>query len=234
MIKLKIRNGNHYVSYVVDEKIPQAIIMEENYNETLKAIFGDRNDFENLESWTCSRVGNKDFDTAIKIIRKNHGKSVKDHFELEVTDLAMRLPEVESYFGDKENANCPLTNELIQSGYKQKRDGYVTYLRNKGWTEEKIYHQYNHLIYSWVEQFKLGGEPNARFRENTTCGELLFWMAEVSHAVDEQELKELKSRVLAEFHAKKATRGELNKEIKRVCFARTVYTVLSATKGITV
>ena len=231
MIKLKISDGKNYVCYVVDEKPPQAIIMEENYNKTLKAIFEDRNNFENLESWICARVGNKDFDTAIKIIRKNHGKSVKDHLELVITDLAMALPEVESYFGDKENAACPLTNELIQSGYKQKRDGYVTYLRNKGWTDEKIYHQYNHLIYSWVEQSKSDGKTTT-FGKTIVCGELLFWMAEVSHAVAEQELKELKDRVLAEFHAKKATRRKLNKEIQRVCFARTVYTVLSATKGI--
>lgn len=232
MIKLKISDGKNYVCYVVDEKPPQAIIMEENYNKTLKAIFEDRNNFENLESWICARVGNKDFDTAIKIIRKNHGKSVKDQLELEVTDLDMHLPEVASYFGDKENADCPLTNELIQSGYKQERSGYVKYFRDKGWADEKIYHQYNHLIYSWVEQSKSDGKPNATFGKTIVCGELLFWMAEVSHAVDEQELRELKNRVLAEFHAKKATRKELNKEIQRVCFARTVYTVLSDTKGI--
>ncbi len=231
MLKIKISDREKYVSYVVNEKKHQAFIMEENYNACLQSIFEDRNDFRNLASWICARVGNKDFDTAINIIRNNRGKSVKDHLEIEVTDLVMRLPDVLAYFIDKENASCVRTNKLIQSGYKQKRDGYVTYLRNKGWAEEKVYHQYNHLIYSWVEQFELEGNYNATFRESITCGELLFWMAEVSHAVSNQELEKLKDYVIEEFHAKKQTQGELNKVIHRVCFARIIYTVLSATKG---
>lgn len=231
MIKIKISDKEKYVSYVVDEKKKQAFIMEENYNAYLQSIFADRNDFRNLESWICARVGNKDFDNAINIIRNNCGKSVKDHLEIEVTDLVMRLPDVLAYFIDKEDASCVLTNKLIQSGYKQKRDGYVTYLRNKGWEDKKVYHQYNHLIYSWVEQYELEGNYNAIFRESITCGELLFWMAEVSHAVSNQELEKLKDDVLEEFHTKKQTQGELNKVIHRVCFARIIYTVLTDTKG---
>lgn len=226
MIKIKIIHDQYYVSYAVDEKKCLATKLEENDDDYLKAIFSERNDYSNLESWISSRVGNKDFNSAINIIKMNQGRSVKDHLYIEVTDLRMNLAQVKAFFIDKENTPCPLTNELIASGYKQETGGYVNYLRNKGWSDEQVYNQYNHLFYSWVEQWE--GKQEAPFGKSITCGELIFWMAEVSQAVSEKELIKLKDYVLEEFTTKKQTRGQLNKVIQDVCFDKIVNTVLNA------
>lgn len=231
MIKIKINHDQYYVNYAVDEKKCYATKLEENDDDYLKEIFSERNDYSNLESWISSRVGNIDFNSAINIIKKNYGKSAKDHLYIEVTDLRMNLAQVKAFFIDKENTPCPLTNELIARGYKQKTGGYVSYLRKKGWSDEQVYNQYNHLIYSWVEQWELEGKQEAPFGKSITCGELIFWMAEVSQAVSKEELRKLKDYVLEEFETKKQTRGQLNKVIQDVCFDKIVNTVLNATRG---
>lgn len=174
MIKIKINHDQYYVSYAVDEKKCLATKLEENYDDYLKEIFSERNDYSNLESWISSRVGNKDFNSAINIVKKNQGKSVKDYLYIEVTDLIMNLAQVKAFFIDKENTPCPLTDDLIARGYKQKTGGYVSYLRKKGWSDEQVYNQYNHLIYSWVEQWELEGKQEAPFGKSITCGELIF------------------------------------------------------------
>ena len=231
MIKIKICDKQYYVSYAVDENRRTATILEENDNDYLKAIFSERKDFSNLESWISSRIGNKNFSSAINIIRKNHGISVKDHLYIEVTDLSMDLSQVKTFFTSKEHIPCPLTNDLIAQGYKQQGGGYVDYLRKKGCNENEVYNQYNHLIYSWVEQWELEGNRHAPFNKSITCGELIFWMAEVSHAVSDEELINLKDYVLEEFATKKQTRGQLNKVIQDVCFDKIVNTVLTTTNN---
>ncbi len=229
MIKVKINHNEYYVSYAIDFNQCSAIKLEENDDDYLKAIFSERNDYQNLASWLSSRVGNKDISTALRIIRKNRGVSVKDYLYIEVTDLNMYLPQVKAFFIDKANTSCALTSDLIARGYKQESGGYVSYFRKQGLSEQEIYNQYNHLIHSWVEQSELEGKYNTPFSRSITCGELIFWMAEVADAVSETELMELKEYVLEEFTTKKQTRGELNKIIQNVCFAKIVNTVLSAT-----
>ncbi len=227
MIKVKINHNEYYVSYAIDFNQCSAIKLEENDDDYLKAIFSERNDYQNLASWLSSRVGNKDISTALRIIRKNRGVSVKDYLYIEVTDLNMYLPQVKAFFIDKANTSCALTSDLIARGYKQESGGYVSYFRKQGLSEQEIYNQYNHLIHSWVEQSELEGKYNTPFSRSITCGELIFWMAEVADAVSETELMELKEYVLEEFTTKKQTRGELNKVIQNVCFAKIVNTVLS-------
>ncbi len=229
MIKVKINHNKYYVSYAIDFNQCSAIKLEENDDDYLKAIFSERNDYQDLASWLSSRVGNKDISTALRIIRKNHGISVKDHLYIEVTDLNMYLPQVKAFYIDKANTSCALTSDLIARGYKQESGGYVSYFRKQGLSEQEIYNQYNHLIHSWVEQSELEGKYNAPFSKSITCGELIFWMAEVADAVSETELMELKEYVLEEFTTKKQTRGALNKVIQNVCFAKIVNTVLSVT-----
>lgn len=230
MIKIKICDKQYYVSYAVDENRRTATILEENDNDYLKAIFSERKDFSNLESWILSRVGNMSFSSAINIIRKNHGISVKDHLCIEVTDLSMDLSQVKAFFTSKKYTPCPLTNDLIAQGYKQQSGGYVKYLHDeKRWNENEVYNQYNHLIHSWVEQWELEGNRHVPFSKSITCGELIFWMAEVSQAVSDEELINLKDYVLEEYTTKKQTRGQLNKVIQDVCFDKIVNMVLNAT-----
>lgn len=56
------------------------------------------------------------------------------------------------------------------------------------------------------------------------CGELIFWMAEVSEVVPEGELRELLERIIASKDdiVPGYDRRKWNKEIQRICFDRIV------------
>ncbi len=50
----------------------------------------------------------------------------------------------------------------------------------------------------------------------TPCGELVFWMAEVSCAVDKQELSELSKKIITSGEI--SNRRKWNGEIKNLCW----------------
>ena len=57
-----------------------------------------------------------------------------------------------------------------------------------------------------------------------SCGELIFWMAEVSEAVPEGELQGLLERIIAskDDAASGYDRKKWNKEIQKICFDKIV------------
>ena len=121
----------------------------------------------------------------------------------------MKVREVKESFKDKENVSCPLTDKLISAGYRQKSGGYIDIAKKK---EIKNPSQYWHLM-NYCDM--VDGEKT--FGKNVVCGELIFWMAEVSGAVGKDELMKLVSEI---------TKGDVNDRkkwngvIRDVCFDR--------------
>ena len=114
--------------------------------------------------------------------------------------------QIRSFFQDKENVKHPLTDKLIQGGYRSQQ-GYIKTARLKGIENPT---QYWHLISSWCDQ-----SPNdAPFDKTIQCGELIFWMAEVSGAVSKKRLGELCEQILEDVN----NRQENNRIIQKVCF----------------
>lgn len=126
--------------------------------------------------------------------------------------------QVRQYFIGKEKAEHPITDRLINGGYVQKSGGYI---RNAKKARIKDPSQYWHLIYSWCAQ----SEEDAPFNKSIQCGELLFWMAEVSGAVNVVVLNELCDKILS---GDVSNRRYWNREIQKKCFDSIVDTVTKA------
>ncbi len=107
---------------------------------------------------------------------------------------------------------CPLTDALINGGYKQKSGGYIETAKKEGIENPT---QYWHLIECWSKN----SESNEIFNKRIQCGELLFWMAEVSKAVEVEELEKLKDNILSSY---RDNRREGNRKIQEVCFDKIV------------
>ena len=151
----------------------------------------------------------------------------------------MKEWQVRKFYEDKENADCPLTEELIKSGYRQDKDGYIDYaIKNGIGTNYKKAEpsQWWHLIHSWCDR-----STNATFGRSITCGELLFWMAEVSGAFSNDELIKLTEVVLNKTGNLRYSRGEKEGLIKSTaagnliiqdyCFDRIEDAVMSNVDG---
>lgn len=120
----------------------------------------------------------------------------------------MYCKQVSKFFVGKDNAECALTDELIESGYMQRYGGYIKYARSCGINNPT---QYWHLISSWCDR-----SPEDRsFNKRIQCGELIFWMAEVSQAVDTDTLTELKNTIINDYLY---NRRKGNRKIQEVCF----------------
>ena len=85
MMKIKIVHYNNSITYEVDSKNQTASIIENDSDGVLQMIFDGRKNFKDLESWITARVGGLDFDSTIKIIKKNEGKSVKDNLFIKIS-----------------------------------------------------------------------------------------------------------------------------------------------------
>lgn len=90
----------------------------------------------------------------------------------------------------------------------QKSGGYISYAKKVG-NENPT--QKWHLIESWSKRSK----EDAPFNKTIQCGELIFWMAEVSNAVDKNELINLKNDILENYIN---DRSGGNRKIQSVCF----------------
>ena len=114
----------------------------------------------------------------------------------------MNAKQIRSFYENKKDVKCPLTEYLIKSGYQQKSGGYIKYTGeySKAHPNDIIEVNYKtaspnqwwHLIKSWCDRSK----PDLAFTRRIRCGELYFWMAEVSDVFEESELKELAERAL--------------------------------------
>lgn len=121
-----------------------------------------------------------------------------------------------------ENARCPLTNELVAGGYRQKSGGYIETAKKEGIENPT---QYWHLIKCWAKKSK----EDEKFNRRIQCGELIFWMAEVSEAVEKKKLEELKAEILGKYLN---NRREGNRTIQEACFDQIVNKVTKSSKNI--
>lgn len=128
----------------------------------------------------------------------------------------MKVAQVKKYYSGKENTPCPLTDKLIAAGYRQVGGGYIDKARKMGIVNPS---QYWHLM-SYCDS--VDGEKV--FGRSIVCGELIFWMAEVSEAVPEGELRGLLERIIAskDDAASGYDRKKWNKEIQKICFDKIV------------
>ncbi len=104
------------------------------------------------------------------------------------------IEKVRSFFLDKENKPCPLTEMLVKSGYQQVSGGYIDRARKENIVvdyRKNSPSQYWHLM-SYCE----ANNPSKMFPRSIVCGELLFWMAEVSESVSKAELNQLLDNII--------------------------------------
>ncbi len=145
----------------------------------------------------------------------------------------MNIRQVEEFFNDKKNTPCPLTERLIKAGYQQTGGGYIALAKKRGLTVDYTKAeptQYWHLMEEYIPTV-----PEEKvFSKSIVCGELIFWMAEVSEAVPKNRLEELADRIIADRDDSttppKYDRIKWNKEIQNVCFDEIVRIIEDSTK----
>lgn len=140
----------------------------------------------------------------------------------------MNAKQVREFFGNLKDVECPLTEELIKAGYQQKGRGYIQTAKELGIEvdfSKAEPNQWWHLIECYCKESK----DDEIFTKRITCGELLFWMAEVSKSVDDDELREIldaiKGSAIPTYE-----RRRWNKEIRDLCFDKIVKKVESSSK----
>lgn len=109
----------------------------------------------------------------------------------------MNIRQVEEFFKDKNNTPCPLTERLIKAGYQQTGGGYIDLAKKRGLTVDYTKAeptQYWHL----TEEYIPSVPEDKVFSRNIVCGELIFWMAEVSKAVPEEKIEESLERIIVD------------------------------------
>ena len=133
----------------------------------------------------------------------------------------MNVRQVKEFFEDKKDTPCPLTERLIKAGYQQTSGGYIELAKKRGVTVDYTKAeptQYWHL----VEEYIPSVPEDKAFSKSIVCGELIFWMAEVSKAVPKDELGKLLERIIADGDKNstppKYDRIKWNKEIQNLCF----------------
>lgn len=133
----------------------------------------------------------------------------------------MTIQEVKEFFMDKEHVSCPLTEKLVKAGYQQVSGGYIDRAKKEGVLvdyKKNSPSQYWHLM-----TFCDSRDGKKTFSKNIVCGELLFWMAEVSGAVDEFMLKTLAAQIIYSADISKCEtpafdRKYWNNQIQQTCF----------------
>ena len=105
--------------------------------------------------------------------------------------MNMKMQAVYNFFKNKNNAEAPLTIELLQNNFIQKdKTGYRID------QPEKIPSQYTHLMNDCKRKLQEGA---VYFDRRIQCGELIFWMAEVSQALSKDELLDLQQDILKKY-----------------------------------
>ena len=139
--------------------------------------------------------------------------------------MIMTIGEVKAFFQDKENTPCPLTEKLVKAGYQQVSGGYIDRAKRRGMKvdyKENSPSQYWHLM-TYCDS-RSADKP---FSKSIVCGELIFWMAEVSGAVERCRLELLVNQITAEVCYSgglrpKFDRIKWNREIQKLCFDKIV------------
>lgn len=124
-----------------------------------------------------------------------------------------------NYFEPLIDQPCPKTDALIVSGFQQSSGGYIDYARkcgiivdykkaspNQGW----------HFIRSYLDRTN----PEKARVESVICGELIYWLSEVSNALSDEELDDLAREIRG------LDRRKANSLIKARCFPRILEIVM--------
>lgn len=124
--------------------------------------------------------------------------------------IILTYNDVFDYFKNIKADDPPITRKLVKNGYISK-DGYIElseYLEIKNPT------QWWHIIsYSSANIAKGKGDSNCRW---ISCGELIVYMAEASHAVDTVTLENLVTEIINSNRID--NRRYWNNRIKDVCW----------------
>lgn len=140
----------------------------------------------------------------------------------------MTIGQVKNYFKNMEAVSCPLTEQLVMAGYQQANTGYIARAINEG--IEVDYKQNKPSQYWHLMSYCNSHDADKQFGKNIVCGELIFWMAEVSGCVPKSDLQNLVKRIIRSGSQDKDgkphfTRMKWNKEIQNLCFDRIEATV---------
>ena len=133
----------------------------------------------------------------------------------------MTIGEVKAFFQDKEHKPCPLTEQLVKAGYQQVSGGYIDTAK---WRGVKVNYKENSPSQFWhLMTYCDRRRADMPFTKSIVCGELIFWMAEVSGAVDPVDLKRLASQIIESADLSRGSRPvydrkKWNREIQKVCF----------------
>lgn len=136
--------------------------------------------------------------------------------------VKLTIGEIKEYFQSKENIPSPLTEKLVKAGYQQRSGGYIETARKEGLIVD--YHQnrpsqYWHLIHSYCDN----RDNSLTFDGRIVCGELIFWMAEVTGCVPTNQMEELVDRIIVNAIPQEGSRPlydrrKWNREIHKICF----------------
>lgn len=138
----------------------------------------------------------------------------------------MTIRQVKDYFFDKQNVPCPLTEELIKSGYQQISGGYIDRAR---WRGVRVNYKENSPSQYWHLMTYCDSRNAERpFSKSVVCGELILWMAEVSGAVDTSELERMVNQIVESADLSRGNRPvydrrKWNRKIYNLCFDRIMH-----------
>lgn len=149
----------------------------------------------------------------------------------------MNTKQVKSYYENKKDFPCPLTEKLIKAAYQQTTGGYINRAKKNGVKidyREAEPNQWWHLIESYCGNT----EHDVEFTRRIQCGELIFWMAEVANCVDKSIMEKLVDDIITSgkpINVRSETkpnvkydRRKWNREIQNLCYENITKTVEDA------
>lgn len=152
----------------------------------------------------------------------------------------MNTKQVESYYKNKYNYPCPLTEKLIKAGYQQTNTGYIARAKQDKEKGVKIDYREAEPNQWWhlIESYCCNTEDEVEFTRRIQCGELIFWMAEVANCVDKSIMQKLVNDIIASgkpINVRSETkpnvkydRRKWNREIQNLCYESITKTVEDA------
>ena len=131
----------------------------------------------------------------------------------------MNIRQVEEAYYKHQYTACPITESLIKAGYQQTGGGYIDRAKREGVIVD--YRMASPTQWWHLMIYCQSRKPSQPFTRTIVCGELIFWMAEVSGYVAEDELAALVDEIASDenyLHTRKYDRKKWNRRIQEVCF----------------
>lgn len=133
----------------------------------------------------------------------------------------MTVGQIRNYFVHKEKIPCPLTEKLVKAGYQQISGGYIDRAR---WRGVRVNYKENNPSQYWhLMTYCDSRNAEKPFSTSVICGELIFWMAEVSGVVETSELERMVNQIVESADLTRGNRPvfdrrKWNREIYDLCF----------------